>query len=103
MSYVLIREAQQVARKPHRCIWCADRINVGERYVYERSVYDGQPQSLHWHLECRAEAILRWKFDPYDCEFSPGENERPASAASLEYESWLAIDTAAKQTTGDSP
>ncbi len=77
MSYHLLSERKVVAaRKQHRCIWCGQAINVGEPYTYERSVYDGQMQTHHWHPEClpAAQAEMReWN----DEEFLPYEHERP--------------------------
>lgn len=53
MSFVLIEERQvKAARKVHRCIWCGQSIDVGEPYTYERSIFEGDPQSHHWHQEC---------------------------------------------------
>jgi hypothetical protein len=37
MSYQLIHRGFRKARKPHKCVWCAEVINVGERYEHERS------------------------------------------------------------------
>lgn len=53
MSYQLIEERQvKAARKAHQCIWCSQSIAVGESYTYERSIFEGDPQSHHWHPEC---------------------------------------------------
>lgn len=87
MSYTLISEVAHVARKRHRCIWCNEQIQIGTRYIRERSFFDGEPQSHKWHPECRDAAIAGWNAGD-DAEFYPGENERPPTAASLEYESW---------------
>lgn len=53
MSYTLLSEREvKAARKAHRCIWCGQAINAGDPYTYERSIFEGQPQSHHWHPEC---------------------------------------------------
>ena len=53
MSYTLIEERLvKAARKAHKCIWCGEQIEVGQSYTYERSVFEGDPQSHHWHPEC---------------------------------------------------
>ena len=53
MSFTLIEERQvKAARKAHRCIWCGESIAVGSSYTYERSIFEGHPQSHHWHPEC---------------------------------------------------
>ena len=86
MSYALLSEAMRVARKPHRCIWCGEFILAGERYRDERSAYDGSMQKHRWHPECD-EAGSQY-FSEVDSEFSPHENERPPTAAALEFASW---------------
>ncbi len=87
MSYTLISEKNYIARKPHACIWCGQRVVIGERYVREFSVFDGDTQKLKWHPECRQAALDGWRSGD-DEEFSPGENERPPTAASIEFDSW---------------
>lgn len=64
------------ARRPHRCIWCGESIEVGSTYSYQTGVMDGRWQSNHWHPEC-VNACLS---DPYydrDEGFTPHDNERP--------------------------
>ena len=87
MNYTLISETTPVARASYRCIWCGEKIHFGHRYVRERSVFDREPQNFKWHLECR-DAALEY-FREGEDEFSPHENERPESPATLEYESWF--------------
>jgi len=87
MSYALLSEVTHNARKRHRCIWCGEPILVGTRYIRERSIYDGEPQSHKWHPECRDAAHSGWDAGD-DAEFYPGENERPPTAASIELDSW---------------
>lgn len=99
MSYTLIRETSHIARKPHRCIWCGLRILAGERYIYEFSTYDGDTQRHKWHPECRAAS--REYFAEGESEFSPHENERPPSAATLEYESWVVADLRQHRLNGE--
>lgn len=74
MSYTLLSETRPIARKEHRCIWCGQAILKGEKYVAERSVFDGEMQNHHWHPECltdaRATEDCEWEFMPYS-------NERP--------------------------
>lgn len=85
MNYRLLSERKiTAARKPHRCIWCGQPIPVGHPYTYERSVYDGEMQSHHWHDECAracADEVREWGGD---FEFIPYENERGAVSASVE-------------------
>lgn len=79
MSYTLLSEVERTARKRHRCIWCWQHIEPGERHIDERSVYDGEFQAHRWHPECRA-AMLDEAAEGggYPIEWTPGQ-ERPAT------------------------
>lgn len=74
-GYTLLADSWPVARKPHRCIWCGQQIEAGEKYRCERSVYDGEMQDHAWHAECDADAAEQFRHG--EDEFSPYENERP--------------------------
>ncbi len=88
MRYTLLSVGERTARKPHRCIWCGEHIEVGSRYTYEASTYYGNFQHHHWHTECYEGRAL--EFEDYgDLEFEPYRAERPPSAGAIEYASWL--------------
>lgn len=71
-SYVQFSLTSRKARKPHRCIWCGHKITIGEKYLDERSLYDGNIQRHRWHPECsEASAESNEEFSAYD-------NERPS-------------------------
>ncbi len=89
MSYKLISMVEHKARKSHQCIWCAEAIAAGTRYLRERSIFDGEPQNHKWHPECKDAANAGWEAGDEE-EFYPGENERPPTAADLEVASWSA-------------
>lgn len=80
MTYVMLSETSPVARKDHRCIWCGENIPKGSKYVAERSVFDGEMQNHHWHVECIADC-RRSNDEEYEDEFTPFENERPKESA----------------------
>ena len=40
------------ARKVHRCSWCPERIDPGERYETWGGVYEGDFGTVRMHLEC---------------------------------------------------
>lgn len=86
MSYFEISRKPTKAAKRHRCIWCGKSILPGSVYVREASKFDGDFQFHRWHPECDESA--REYFASGEEEFSAWENERPPSAAVLEYESW---------------
>lgn len=76
MSYQLLSESTPKARKQHRCIWCGQSIEAGTVYRHERSMYDGNFQNHHWHLEC--DAAFSAEVAGYGEEaFDAMENERP--------------------------
>ena len=75
MSYALLSETHPKARKEHRCIWCGEKILIGETYRHEKSVYDGDMQDHKWHLECDKAAAEHFRNGE---EFMAGDNERPA-------------------------
>lgn len=74
MSYSLLSETTPRAVKQHKCIWCGEPILVGERYVRERSNYDGHMQNFAWHRECKRASAEHFR---YEEEFEPHENPRP--------------------------
>jgi hypothetical protein len=84
MSFTLIGESKRRARIAHRCSWCGQPIQVGEVYVRTRFVFEGDPGSNKFHLECdkaAADDYAEWGEG-----FMPYENERPAKLAVPETE-----------------
>lgn len=77
MTFTTIHDVVRTAAKPHRCIWCGHQIDVGTRYKYVRGIFDGDPQSNHYHLECDKAALAWAREEGGDGEFTPYENERP--------------------------
>jgi len=75
MSYALLSETRRKARTEHTCIWCGEKILVGETYLHEKSIYDGTMQDHKWHLECEASCQEENGFGDYD--ITPHESERP--------------------------
>lgn len=76
MSYTLLKETERTAAKFHRCIWCWTHIEVGSRYIDERSVYERSFQMHRWHPECRKAMIQEAKEEGGEIEWIPGR-ERP--------------------------
>lgn len=52
MSYAMLLSKTRTARKPHRCIWCGEPINAGEKYIDHRYVGDDGPTADRYHPEC---------------------------------------------------
>ncbi len=81
MSYTLFSFVRRTARrKAHRCIWCGQRVAIGEQYDDERSVYDGNIQRHRWHPECHKDSEEYFRSSGEE-EFDPYDNERPATTA----------------------
>lgn len=78
VSYRTISEESRKARKPHRCIWCGQTIEVGQRYTHRRGVFEGDLQTDDWHPECEKAAEEEMRAEGGYWEFSPYEGQRPA-------------------------
>jgi len=77
MSYERIHESMRKARKAHVCIWCGERISIGETHIYEFSKFDGDTQTHRWHPECD-DAATDYFNSNEGPEFEAFANERPA-------------------------
>lgn len=62
----------RVARKPHRCTYCGERIEPGERYRYVTGTFEGRWYASKLHIECNNELN-----ESGEDEFTPYSNERP--------------------------
>jgi len=65
-----------VARKKHKCTYCAEPINAGDEYIYQRGNYDGNWYENKLHEECYIDLQ-----ESGDDSFLPYSNERPLPAA----------------------
>ena len=72
MGWQLLSETKPRARTEHKCIWCDETINVGERYTRIVGVYYGEFQNDAWHREC-ADAAKKYFSSCCEDEFTPGE------------------------------
>lgn len=63
----------RTARKAHKCTYCAETINAGDRYVFQTGVYEGQWYASKMHPECWDDMV-----DSGDGEYTPYSNERPS-------------------------
>lgn len=50
----LLEDVWHVARKDHQCNVCWGTIGEGDRYLRQRSIYDGEPQTFKAHALCDA-------------------------------------------------
>lgn len=78
MSYVCLKDEMRKARKMHKCIWCGQSIHKGDTYNYERSIFEGQHQSHHWHPECvEAMREMAGNEAAHECTFDAYHEQRP--------------------------
>ena len=60
-----------VARKQHRCEWCGEAIEKGEKHAKYVGMFEGDFQSWRMHQECSG-----WNTEAISEGFTPYENER---------------------------
>jgi len=53
MSYTVLSRSWIKARKPHKCVLCAEIISIGEVYYHENGIFDGIFQEVKLHSICR--------------------------------------------------
>ena len=69
-------ELVMVARKPHRCSWCAEGIDAGTSYTRWRHFGDSGPTIVKMHPECvKANEDMRREDQTFD-EWIEGDNPR---------------------------
>ena len=75
-----LREATVKARKPHRCAWCHEHIEVGEVHDLWVGIWQGEFGECRMHMECLAAYSRDKDIDPHD-GFEPGEQRRGMTIA----------------------
>lgn len=68
------------ARRPHACMSCGEKINVGETYNRWRCFDGGDVGTNKMHPECYAAHCF--DADGYEWEFTPYSHERPVAQGS---------------------
>ncbi len=64
-----------IAAKDHRCEWCGQRIDKGERHAHYTGIWECEFQNWRMHEECYAYVVIN---DGYLSEgFTPYEGDRP--------------------------
>jgi hypothetical protein len=95
MTYHCFSDKKLIARKPHRCVWCARAVLVGSSYRLEHSVYFGRFQNFAWHEACRFDAD-KWFAEMGEGEVS-SDNEMSWHALYLLEASALSVSSAAPE------
>ena len=52
MSFRPLNEKLVNVRKPHRCVWCGEHIQIGQTAFYRAYVFDQSFMSDYLHPEC---------------------------------------------------
>lgn len=65
------------AAKAHRCEWCGEPIEKGEKHPHFVGKWDGEFQNWRMHFECYESADK----DELNEGFMPYEHERPKTVA----------------------
>lgn len=50
------RNEQRRSKKRRVCEWCGQRIEIGDLYIYEACLFEGDFCTSSLHPECRADA-----------------------------------------------
>lgn len=83
MSTILSVRNVKKTRKPQRCEWCGERIELGEPSVVITAIVDGDFSSVRFHPECHtAWSATDWdEYDYFDFyEQSRGKTMQDAEA-----------------------
>lgn len=63
--YQKMTDKDFVARKKHKCDWCMEKINKGEKYNYQAFIFDGEFYEWRSHLACNRVVSAIWDYvDP---------------------------------------
>lgn len=81
----------RVAKKEHVCDLCGFKITVGEKYDWQKNVYDGMLYELKIHLSCLELASKLNMFEECDDGLTSGdfaefvEQEYPESVTGIKF------------------
>lgn len=79
MSFREISETWPKARKEYQCVWCGEKILIGEIHCYRAYTMEGQFQRDRMHKECQSDMVKACTEEP-GFSWSPGEFQRPSPA-----------------------
>ncbi len=81
MSWQCLSSGYRKARAIHRCFFCNEYINIGDRYHFRAGASEGRIHTMKIHPECD-EATKNWDSMDYET-FSEGEMTRPTQIIQL--------------------
>jgi hypothetical protein len=82
MSFTLLSERNRTANKEHHCIWCGEKVLVGERYVSVAGKHYSEFQFNRYHPECLKAMHQFFTENRYEDEFEPHEFKRGTTISS---------------------
>jgi hypothetical protein len=71
---ILLSQRTRTAHVEHECIWCPDKITIGERYLSQAVKDDEEFWFNKFHPECFEAFLSCWK--ETDGEIWPHESKR---------------------------
>lgn len=60
--YQNLEITDRIARKEHSCDWCNGTIQKGEKYNYQRFLFDGEFCEWRAHLKCQKAMSAIWDY-----------------------------------------
>jgi len=81
----------RVAKKEHKCDLCGFKIEVGEKYDWQKNIFDGELYEFKSHLSCLELASKLNMFEDCDDGLTSGdfvefvEQEYPASVSGIKF------------------
>jgi hypothetical protein len=77
VSVEVISSGEVTAKRRHRCTWCGQWIEAGERYTREFVKLDGDTSWNKLHAECKAALTEAARIEGGDVTYTLYGNERP--------------------------
>lgn len=65
----LLKETKPVARKEHECMFCGEKIKIGQKYLRQTAVLDDAPYDFICHEECQDVAKKLGMYDDCDPDY----------------------------------
>jgi hypothetical protein len=78
---MILGESTPVARTRHRCDWCSEFIEPGEKYQRYSAPFDGRMQTTKMHPECYAASLEWFQIEPHEDGFDYGAFKRGSMEA----------------------
>lgn len=64
----LLTDGDVTARKRHKCVWCGEHIEIGEKHRQQSGIFEGEPFRMKYHAECHKAMLELHKIDRFAVE-----------------------------------